>query len=241
MPRSPRRPRAPGATPSGRYEAAAKPSPPSRGGAHLECHASPFACRGPPERGHRQGDDLARAHRRRDQRRQCRGPVRLRLELERPARDPVVPVLGDLPAVRRLRPEEERAHSHRRHLRPLLAADAALDRRVRVHRLLHADGDDDALAVVAGVHERLELRRDVRQPRRTGALAGAPAASGGLSSCCCCRESPNSSSASRSCPGRVRTPWTRKSGRRRRKSSPQRSRSTRWRPRSPTSSAWPTT
>ena len=113
----------------------------------------------PPQRGHRQGDGLAHPDRRRHQRRQRRRPLCDRLELQRAARDPVVPVLGGLPALRRIRSVQERAHPHRRDFRPPVAASAELDRCLRHRRLPLADGHHDDVAVLAGVHERMAFRR----------------------------------------------------------------------------------
>ena len=64
---------------------------------------------------------LAGAGRRADQRRQRRWSASVQLQLERVPRDPVVPVLGDLPVLRRLHAAAQRARAHRHHPGRLVA------------------------------------------------------------------------------------------------------------------------
>ena len=71
-------------------------------------------------------------------------------------RDPVVPVLGDLPVLRRLHADAQRARAHRRHHRPPFDARAGLDRHLRHAVLPAADGDPHHVAVVAGVRRAYE-------------------------------------------------------------------------------------
>ena len=118
--------------------------------------------------------DLADPGRRRDQRRQRGRALRSERQFERVARDPVVPVLGGVPALAGYMLQAQRAHPHRRRRRPPVGARAELDRRLR-HRLLPAaDGDPHPVAVVAGVHDAWSATR-CRQRRRPRALAGAAA------------------------------------------------------------------
>ena len=108
---------------------------------------------------HRRAQRALRAHRRlvrpagrgADQRRQCRHPLRLELQLQRLAGDPVVFLRRDLPALRRLHPAAQRACPHRRRRRPAVGARPGLDRPRRLARLPAADGAHHRRAGLAGV------------------------------------------------------------------------------------------
>src|SRR5437870_2288117 len=94
-------------------------------------------------------------------------------QLEFLPRDPVVPVLGDLPVPRRLHAHAQRSRANRRRRGTAVEARADLDR-YRRHRVLPvSDGGPAHVAVVARVRRRVPAARDFDQRRRARHLARA--------------------------------------------------------------------
>eukprot|EP01136_Pigoraptor_vietnamica_P037541 Opistho-1_new@105615 len=115
-----------------------------------------------------------------DQCRQCAGALRPRLQLERLARDPVVPVRRLRDAGRVAGAATQRARARRRVLRSPVRPRQGLRRSVRPGRLPDAGRAADAMAVAAAVLAHLHQRRDVRQRRRPDPLAGDADVAAGL-------------------------------------------------------------
>src|SRR5262249_16271893 len=102
-------------------------------------------------------------------------PLYAEHQLERLAGNPVVPVRGDLPPMLGVYVPAQRAHPHRRGLRPSVPPRAGLDRH-RGDGPFHAAHDRlHHVVVVADIRQRLGERRDLGQRGRADPLARAPA------------------------------------------------------------------